>query len=157
HSARRSSGAHRKRQYLSVRLNSRLHKRYNTLLPSAGILIQTLDGKTLLEQNSDIRFNPASVMKVATSFTALEKLGFDYRFPTTFNTNGHLSQDGVLYGDLIIGGSGDPGFFSENLFLTVENLHKLGIKEIDGDLLIVTPFYFNFGAASPKTAYEMIE
>src|SRR5262245_34454062 len=60
------------------RLNRRRYRPVNQ-----GILVETLDGtKILAELNSDVPFNPASVMKMATSFFALYQLGPDYRFRT---------------------------------------------------------------------------
>src|SRR5262249_14680746 len=50
-------------------------------LESQGLLIESLDGRTVYaELNSNVGFNPASVIKVATSFAALSKFGPDYRF-----------------------------------------------------------------------------
>ncbi len=113
-------------------------------VPVNGVLFQTLKGDILLEQNSQQYFNPASVMKIATSFIALEKLGYDYRFNTNIYTNGKIDQEGSLNGDLIIVGSGDPAMFSENVFFMVDNLSHLGVKKVTGDLLVTTPFYLNF-------------
>jgi D-alanyl-D-alanine carboxypeptidase len=49
-----------------------------------GVLVESLDGsKVLAEFNADITFNPASVMKLATSFAALTHFGPDYRFQTS--------------------------------------------------------------------------
>ena len=52
-------------------------------LDRQGVLIETLDGQqTLASENADSLFNPASVMKLATSLVALSTLGPDYRYRT---------------------------------------------------------------------------
>ena len=53
-------------------------------------------------------FVPASNMKLLTTALALDKLGVDYRFRTTLETNGTLSPVGLLTGDLLLVGRGDP-------------------------------------------------
>lgn len=123
--------------------------------PVNGILFQTLKGDVLLEQNSQQYFNPASVMKIATSFAALEQLGYDYRFRTDIYTNGKIDQEGNLNGDLIIAGSGDPAMFSENIFLMFDKLSSLGVKRVTGDLLVTTPFYLNFDYSAQRSALQV--
>jgi D-alanyl-D-alanine carboxypeptidase len=56
----------------------------------------------LLSYNVDCPFNPASVVKLATSDVALTKLGASYRFTTRLLTNGGLDADGTLDGDLVV-------------------------------------------------------
>ena len=52
-------------------------------LDSQGVLIESLDGRTVYaDLNSSVGFNPASVIKVATSFAALSKFGPEYHFET---------------------------------------------------------------------------
>lgn len=125
------------------------------LVPVNGILFQTLTGDTLLKQHSEDFFNPASVIKIATSLTALETWGYNHRFSTSIYTNGKIDEEGVLNGDLIIAGGGDPALFSENVFLMSENLSRLGIKKIEGDLLITTPFYLNFEFSPQPSALQV--
>src|ERR1051326_3823223 len=83
--SRNVSRAHsRNPRLVRVHMHTRWHGRHSihTIIPASGIFVQTLDGETLLDQGSERYFNPASVMKIATSFTALTKLGYDYRFDT---------------------------------------------------------------------------
>jgi serine-type D-Ala-D-Ala carboxypeptidase/endopeptidase (penicillin-binding protein 4) len=65
-------------------------------------------GEILYTRNADSRFVPASNMKLLTTALALDKLGKDYRFRTTVETNGTLLKSGMLHGDLILVGHGDP-------------------------------------------------
>src|SRR2546425_9982669 len=58
-------------------------------LETQGLLIESLDARTVYaEHNSNIGFNPASVIKVATSFAALSKFGPEYHFETSFYSGG---------------------------------------------------------------------
>src|SRR5438477_103036 len=58
-------------------------------LETQGLLIESLDGRNVYaELNSNVGFNPASVIKVATSFGALTTFGPDYHFETSFYTDG---------------------------------------------------------------------
>lgn len=124
-------------------------------VPVNGIVFQTLKGDVLLEQNSNGYFNPASVMKIATSLTALEQLGYNHRFSTNIYSTGEIDQEGILSGDLIITGGSDPAMFSENVFLMVDNLSRLGIKKVAGDLIITTPFYLNFDSSAQRSALQV--
>src|SRR5262249_60835049 len=73
-----------------------------------GALIKSVDhDETLYARNSTKLMMPASTMKVVTLAAAAEKLGWDYTYPTRVFTTGRI-VDGVLQGDLIVVGSGDP-------------------------------------------------
>jgi serine-type D-Ala-D-Ala carboxypeptidase/endopeptidase (penicillin-binding protein 4) len=113
-----------------------------------GIIFETLDGRPLLTYNAECAFNPASVVKIATSATLIERLGPEYRFPTAFFTNGTLDRDtGILDGDLIVVGSGDPAFLTENAFLVARELRDRGILEVSGDLVVKGRFFVNYSAS----------
>ncbi len=74
-----------------------------------GILITDAEsGEVLFSQNADRFFIPASNMKLFTTALALEKLGPDFRFHTTLETSGSISTEGILGGDLVLVGRGDP-------------------------------------------------
>jgi D-alanyl-D-alanine carboxypeptidase/D-alanyl-D-alanine-endopeptidase (penicillin-binding protein 4) len=73
-----------------------------------GILIVDPDGgDTLYSHNAGKLFLPASNMKIITSAVALAQLGPDYQFRTTFATHRHPAH-GVINGDLVVVGRGDP-------------------------------------------------
>ncbi|GAA0783834.1 D-alanyl-D-alanine carboxypeptidase [Roseibium denhamense] len=77
--------------------------------PSGVVLVLDGKGNTLVAQNEDRSFVPASVAKLVTAWLALEVLGEDYRFQTRF----YLDSDRVLY----VRGGGDPFLVSEELAL----------------------------------------
>jgi serine-type D-Ala-D-Ala carboxypeptidase/endopeptidase (penicillin-binding protein 4) len=74
-----------------------------------GLLVEDADtGEVFYAENADHYFAPASNAKLFTTALALASLGGDYRFHTTLETRGTLSEDGVLDGDLVLVGRGDP-------------------------------------------------
>ena len=74
-----------------------------------GLLIADAEsGEILYEQNADKYFVPASNMKLFSTALALAKLGPDFRFHTTLETQGAISSEGVLSGDVVLVGRGDP-------------------------------------------------
>ena len=62
---------------------------------------------TIYAHNAAALMVPASNMKLVTSSVALAQLGGDFRFTTTFSAHGTISN-GVLKGDLVVTGRGDP-------------------------------------------------
>jgi len=73
-----------------------------------GVLVRSIKtGETLYEQNAGTLLMPASNMKVVTMAVAAERLGWNKTFDTTLLATGPI-ENGVLKGDLIVVGSGDP-------------------------------------------------
>lgn len=93
------------------------------------------DHQPIFQLNSQVARNPASVIKVLTTLSALEQLGPDFRWKTTYLANGEL-QDGVLAGDLILRGGGDPFLTTERFWYQLQSLHWRGLHTITGDLII---------------------
>lgn len=109
-----------------------------------GVLIETLDrGQTLASHNADVTFNPASVMKLATSLVALAKLGPDYRYRTNILADGTINPASrTLEGDLVVDGSADPIFSTYDAQEVGVQLSRLGISRVSGALRIADQFYF---------------
>jgi len=80
-------------------------------------------------------FNPASVMKLVTTYAGLELLGPAYQWSTDLYTDGFLQRD-VLAGNLFLKGSGDPKFAIEHFWLLLRALRNKGVREIRGDLIL---------------------
>ena len=70
-------------------------------------MINTTTGKVVTDLNSEVGVAPASCQKVITASTAFALLGHDYRYKTTIGYSGSI-VNGVLRGNLILEGSGDP-------------------------------------------------
>ena len=91
--------------------------------------------RPLIEVNADTAMNPASVMKLLTTYAGLEILGPAFTWPTALYANGKLT-DGILQGDLIIKGYGDPKLDLENFWLLLHYLRQTGLREIRGNLIL---------------------
>ncbi|MFN3329640.1 MAG: D-alanyl-D-alanine carboxypeptidase/D-alanyl-D-alanine-endopeptidase, partial [Pyrinomonadaceae bacterium] len=109
-----------------------------------GIKIVSLDtGKVVFDEDSDKYFMPASNMKNFTVATALEKLTPDFRFVTSVYATSAPDKDGIIKGDLIIFGRGDPtisfGINPEDdvkgMERLVEKIVAAGVKKIEGNLI----------------------
>src|SRR6185369_4255782 len=110
---------------------------YNLDLDRQGVLFETLDGQPLLSYNVDCPFNPASVVKLATSDVALASLGPNYRFSTAFFTDGTVDfENGTLTGDLVVLGSGDPSLLTEHAFYVARELRARGIRHVTGNVVV---------------------
>ncbi len=103
---------------------------------SAAIYVQEVGSRhPLLTHRDDVPMNPASTMKLLTTYAALELLGPSYVWRTEIYTDGEIEKDSVL-GNLIIKGSGDPKITVEKFWLLVRDLRTRGIREIRGDLIL---------------------
>ncbi|MDN3524508.1 D-alanyl-D-alanine carboxypeptidase/D-alanyl-D-alanine-endopeptidase [Halomonas sabkhae] len=78
--------------------------------------------------------SPASVTKVYTAAAALDRFGPQHRFTTRLVSTAEPGAEGVLDGDLILDGGGDPALTSEDLWRLVQRLHQAGVREIAGRL-----------------------
>jgi D-alanyl-D-alanine carboxypeptidase/D-alanyl-D-alanine-endopeptidase (penicillin-binding protein 4) len=96
--------------------------------------------------------NPASVMKLVTTYAALELLGPAYVWPTEVYAAGTLQQE-VLTGDLILKGYGDPKLTLENFWLLLKNVRSRGVREIRGDL-VLDRRYFSGGEVFDPARFD---
>ncbi len=100
-----------------------------------------------LELNARAALNPASTMKLVTTFAALDLLGPAYVWRTEAFAGGSLN-DGVLTGDLHLRGGGDPKLTYEQFGRLLRQIRARGIREIRGDL-VLDRSAFAIGAADP--------
>jgi D-alanyl-D-alanine carboxypeptidase/D-alanyl-D-alanine-endopeptidase (penicillin-binding protein 4) len=104
--------------------------------------VETVDGAEVSTQQADAPVNPASVVKVATSLWALERLGPEFRFETRVFARGTVDRSrGLLDGDLVVHGSGDPDFGPGNAMLIADSLVRLGVARVQGRLLVNPSFW----------------
>ncbi|MDN6321136.1 MAG: D-alanyl-D-alanine carboxypeptidase/D-alanyl-D-alanine endopeptidase [Halomonas sp.] len=89
--------------------------------------------------NPDRQLSPASVTKAYLSAAALNRFGPQHRFTSQLVSAGVVEDSidgGVLRGDLVFEGGGDPGLTTENLWRLVQRLHLAGVREVDGALVV---------------------
>lgn len=105
-----------------------------------GVKVQSMDsGQILYELNPSKLMMPASNMKIVTMAAAAERLGWDYRFETLLMSNGPI-DGGVLHGDLIVRGSGDPTIGADDppeaaFNAWADRLIADGVRRIDGRIV----------------------
>jgi len=105
-------------------------------LADVGIEVREVNARSaLVSVNSRQPMNPASTMKLLTTYAGLELLGSAYTWKTEAYLDGKLEQ-GVLHGDLILKGYGDPKFTVEQFWLWLRELRGRGLREIRGDLVL---------------------
>ncbi len=90
--------------------------------------------------NASATRTPASVMKVLSIYAAVSKLGFDYRWPTQFYARGTINN-GVLKGDLLVKGYGDPTLASRDLPSIITQIKAKGIRKITGNIVIDRSYF----------------
>lgn len=133
----------------------------NKLSPnSLSLAAIPLDGQgTGILYNADISVNPASTMKLVTTYAALEQLGPTYQWKTEFYGDGQL-KGGVLSGNLYLKGGGDPKLNMEKLWLMMRDLRANGVMQITGDLVLDRSYFnqpqlpvFNDDGGDPNRPY----
>ena len=109
-----------------------------------GIEVGSLEnGRTYFEHNARKLLKPASNNKLYTGALALDRLGPEFRIQTSLLAAGRPDGEGVLRGDLIVYGRGDPSFsarfrdgsYDDLLGPLAEKLVAAGVKRIEGDLV----------------------
>lgn len=118
------------------------------------VVVSLTRGDTIYSRNAGRVFLPASNQKLLTGAAALESLGPGYQFATTISASGQV-RDGVLRGDLIVRGSGDPTFsarFAEDsraVFRSwADSLRSRGISQVQGGIVGVDSVFPSPGLGS---------
>ncbi|MGM0552859.1 MAG: D-alanyl-D-alanine carboxypeptidase/D-alanyl-D-alanine endopeptidase [Pseudomonadota bacterium] len=103
---------------------------------SVGLLVQRpRDGMVLARLNAGQSFNPASTIKLATTLAALDQLGPHYTWTTEVWATREI-RDGILPGDLVIRGTGDPGMTMEEHWRMLGRLRQVGLQHVAGDVIL---------------------
>ena len=106
---------------------------------AVSLLVAPVDGAedapARLRHRADEAMNPASVMKLVTTYAGLDLLGADYTWATRFYADGPIAN-GVLDGNLYIRGGGDPKLVLERVDAMFKALQVRGVREVHGDLVL---------------------
>lgn len=113
-------------------------------LDDHGAMIESInERRSLAAHNSNVAFNPASVMKIATSLAALSRFGPDHRYSTNFLADGVIDHKSrALAGDLVVEGGFNPAFSHFDAAEVAQTLWQLGITRVTGNLRIAGNFYY---------------
>jgi len=110
-------------------------------LESTSILVQEAAAdRPVLAINAELPMNPASVMKLLTTYAALEMLGPAFTWTTEAFALGTV-REGTLEGDLLLRSDGDPKLTLENFWLLLRGVHARGVRNIRGDLVLDRSLY----------------
>jgi len=134
------AAAARDRDYLPPEVARVLAQQH---IPGTGISILVKEvgrDEPLLSYNSAVPRNPASTMKVVTTWSALEMLGPAYTWRTRAYATGQV-RDQVLEGDLVLVGGGDPYMTAERWWSFVNGLRQAGIERVTGDVIIDNSYF----------------
>ena len=118
----------------------------------SGVLVESLAGNVVVENLANVTFNPASNVKIATSYAVLKTFGPAYRFPTNVWTDGNLdASTGTLTGNIYVSGR-DPVFGYEQAIEIAHELNRLGIRNVQGDLIVTDNFAMNYSMSVTRSA-----
>jgi D-alanyl-D-alanine carboxypeptidase/D-alanyl-D-alanine-endopeptidase (penicillin-binding protein 4) len=106
-----------------------------------------------LAWRTQVPVNPASIMKLVTTYAALDLLGAAYSWTTPVYVDGTVSN-GVLNGNLYIKGQGDPKLVLERVWLLLRHVQGLGITTVSGDIVLDRSAFENTSRTTraPSTA-----
>lgn len=119
-----------------------------------GVYVERWDtGQPVARMNENAVFNPASVVKLATTLAAFDRLGPNHRFRTEFRTAGRINpQTGELVGDLILVSGRDPSFSIRDAQAVGDALRAKGIRKVTGGLVVVGDFVCNENSRTDVSA-----
>jgi len=104
--------------------------------------------KTVRSHLMDSGFIPASTTKIFTTLAALEVLGPEFRFETSLLSTGSV-RDGILTGDLILKGGGDPTLAASDLMQFADRLEEMGVRRVSGRFIYDEGALPNFTTIDP--------
>jgi D-alanyl-D-alanine carboxypeptidase/D-alanyl-D-alanine-endopeptidase (penicillin-binding protein 4) len=119
-----------------------------------GFIVQNEHGDILQSNNADVLFNPASTLKLATSYMALSKYGALSSLPTEVFSNSAVNDKGELEGDLYIKGA-NPLYLGSQAEQLAKALNEQGIFSVKGDLVVSPEFSLNIGYQGDEAAKQL--
>lgn len=122
-------------------------------LPTQGLWMQS-EFASLVSVAGTTPMPGASLTKIATSLASLDIYGPTHQFETLISATGPI-ENGVLRGDLVVSGGGDPFFVWEEAIALGVALNQLGLKQVTGNLIITGDFWMNY-QLNPYVAGELL-
>ena len=120
---------------------SKILQKYKIPQKNISVYVRDLNAiEPMLALNADTLRTPASTMKLLTTYAALKELGPNYSWRTEVWLRGELKQ-GVLDGDLVLKGYGDPFLVYENFWKLIKTLRDKGLQQINGDIIIDESYF----------------
>jgi D-alanyl-D-alanine carboxypeptidase/D-alanyl-D-alanine-endopeptidase (penicillin-binding protein 4) len=110
-----------------------------------GVQVETADGRVLVSEAGTRAVHPASVSKIPTTLALLRELGPYHRFETRLLAGGPI-RSGTIEGSLVVRANGDPYFVDENVLLALGALREVGLREVNGNLVLEGRLLFNWKA-----------
>ena len=116
----------------------------------SALVVNLESNENLAVLAADDLLTPASVTKLVLAAALLERFGPDHTFKTHVLTEGTLRGD-TLEGDLIIQPGGDPGLTNEYLWRLATDVARLGIRKINGNIVLETGLFASIPVADRDT------
>ncbi|MGE5523506.1 MAG: D-alanyl-D-alanine carboxypeptidase/D-alanyl-D-alanine-endopeptidase [Rhodospirillaceae bacterium] len=108
---------------------------------AVSVYVQEVDGgRPAVSFGADRALNPASTIKLVTTYAALDLLGPAYTWNTEVYASGALQRE-VLNGNLLLKGYGDPKLTLENFWLLLRNVRARGVRDIRGELVLDRSYF----------------
>jgi D-alanyl-D-alanine carboxypeptidase/D-alanyl-D-alanine-endopeptidase (penicillin-binding protein 4) len=108
-------------------------------VPASAVTLLVVDANgqrpPRLSHRAGEAMNPASVMKLVTTYAALDVLGPDFLWKTNVTMDGRI-QNGLLDGNMVVRGGGDPKLVVERLQALLTQVHISGVRAIHGDIVL---------------------
>lgn len=103
-------------------------------------VVRTGSASPILQWNADTGMNPASTMKLLTTFAGLDMLGPDFRWKTSAYADKE-PVNGTLNGNLYLRGQGDPKLIPEELVKLVADVRRAGVNELAGNIVLDRTYF----------------
>lgn len=138
-------------------INTSISLLQNISIPGySGVLVEKLNGERVVESGSNLTYNPASNVKIATAFAVLKTFGPGYRFSTSVWTDGSYEPDTkTIHGNIYVSGR-DPVFRYEHGMALAAELNRMGIRSVTGDLIVTDNFAMNYNTVSARAGQTLI-
>lgn len=101
---------------------------------TAGVVVEVENLGRILESNPKELLPPASAQKLRTAGVALLRLGPNFQYRTEVLGSGGVTPEGILHGNLVLAGGGDPALSRFDLAALAASLHAAGLRTVDGGL-----------------------